>query len=83
MQFFIFKFKALFGSKLRAVENKPILRIFIKRSLILVRSSNLTYLAPLGQLLVGAKLILGTPIIQKRFLKINPFGLCKNAWLPC
>ena len=59
MHCFIFKFKAPFGSKLRASENKPILRIFLKRSLIYIRSSNLTYLAPLEQFLMGAKLILG------------------------
>ena len=49
-----------FGSELRASESKPILRIFLKRSIILIRSSNLNYLAPLGQFLMGAKLILGT-----------------------
>ena len=59
LQSFIFKSKALFGSKLRATENKPILRILFKRSLIPIRSSNLTYLAPLGQFLMGAKLIIG------------------------
>ena len=84
MQFSIFKFKAFLGSKLRATGNKPILRIILKRSLIPIRSSNLTYLVPFGQLLMGAKLIIGTPLIRKKkFLKINPFGLCKNAWLLC
>ena len=45
-QFFIFKSKALFGSKLMATKNKPISQIFFKRSLIPILSSNLTYLAP-------------------------------------
>ena len=66
MQFFIFKFKALFGSKLRATGNKPISRIFLKRSLMPVRSSNMTYLAPLGQFPIGAKLIIGTSLIRKK-----------------
>ena len=47
-QFFIFKFKALFGSKLRATKNKLFLRKFVKRFLILLISSNLAFLAPLA-----------------------------------
>ena len=59
--FLFLSLRHFFGSKLRATENKSTLRIFLKRSLILIMSSNLTYLAPLGQFLMGAKLILGNP----------------------
>ena len=61
VQFLIFKFKAIFGSILRATENKLILRKFVKRCPILFISSNLAFLSPLGQFFTGAKLLLGTP----------------------
>ena len=69
MQFFIFKFKALFGSILRATENKLILRNFVKKCPIFLISSNLAFLSPLGQFLTGAKLLLGTPKYEKKFIK--------------
>ena len=70
MQFFIFKFKALFGSILRATESKLILRIFVKRFSFLLISSNLAFHSPLGEFLMGAKLLLGTPKYEKKmFLK--------------
>ena len=37
--------------------------------------SNLTYLAPLGQFFMGAKVFPGTPLMQKSSQKINLFGL--------
>ena len=36
-----------------------------------------------GQFLMGAKLFIGTPKVQKKVvLKINWYGLCENAWFP-
>ena len=69
MQFFNFIFKALFGSILRATENKLILEKFVKRCPILLISSNLAFLSPLGQFLTGAKLLLGTHKYEKNVLK--------------
>ena len=54
---FIFKFNALFLSILKATENKLILRKYVKRCPILLISFNLAFHSPLGQFLMGGKLI--------------------------
>ena len=78
MHFFIYKFEALFGSKLRATKYKLVSRKIAKRCPILLISSNLAFLAPLGQFLTGAELIRKN--VPKRYICLD---FVKNAchWL--
>ena len=66
VQFFVFKFKALFGSILRATENKLILRKIVKRCPILLISSNLSFLHPYDYFLRVPNSSLGPPKYETR-----------------